>query len=160
MSWKLTTSRFLRCSFQSIYHSFFILADVHFCELRGTEGGHSFQVCILPPGHTRHIFYSDPTHRKPLREFWLFVKLHLTQAGTKLEALSSNRFIDGIKILLHQNVWLFKTHLTPSYRLFSIQDVAPVYVALGHQFTFERNSSITSLYDSKRCSLCHVSPHI
>lgn len=29
--------------------------------------------------------------------------------------------------------WLFKTHLTPSYRLFSTQDATPVCVASGHQ---------------------------
>lgn len=105
---------FLRCSFQSIYHSFFIPLT----RLRGTECDISFQA----------------SSRGSCKAFFTPILL----------------------IGNHPGSLAVQSHLTLSYRLFSIQDITPICFASGHQFTFERNSSITSLYDSKRYSLCHV----
>ena len=84
MSWKLTTAHFLRCSFQSIYHSFFIPLT----RLRGTEGDRLFQA----------------SSRGSCKAF----------------------FTPILPIGNHLESWLFKTHLTPSYRLFSAQDATLV----------------------------------
>lgn len=53
--------------------------------------------------HARHFFYSDPTYRKPIWEILAVRQAPFNSGRDQIRVLLSNRFIDGIKTLLHQN---------------------------------------------------------